>query len=235
MSSIKKIFFFFSISLCFLNMTCESENDIDVDPNNLLLGTWVEPNYDNEQTVFKRATSLPNDAYGILFKDNGDFVERSSGWCGTPPLVFSDFDGKWELKNDIVTITQQFYPTNYAWRIVSVNETELIVKRELTEQEQDHRALMDLFNEIYNLSISVSCDNADNWAFVAYGSKACGGPQGYIAYSTQIDTDAFLQKVTAYSLAEKEYNIKWGISSTCDLPLQPKGVECENGLAVLMY
>nr|WP_143404095.1 hypothetical protein [Gaetbulibacter sp. 4G1] len=235
MSSIKKTFFLLSISLCFLNMTCESENDIIVDSNNLLIGSWVEPNYANEQTVFKRASSLPNDAYGIEFKTNGDFIERSSGWCGTPPLVFSDYEGKWGLKNTLVTITQQYYPTNYSWRIVSVTETELIVKRELTEQEKDHRALMDLYDEIYNLSISVSCDNANDWTFIAFGAKACGGPQGYIAYSSQIDTDNFLKKVNVYTQEEKEYNIKWEINSTCDLPKQPKNVECISGFPVLKY
>jgi len=235
MSSIKKIFFFLSISLCFLNMTCESENDIIVDSDNLLIGSWVEPNYNDEQTVFKRASSLPNAGYGILFKANGDFVERSSGWCGTPPLIFSDYEGKWELDNTLVTITQQYYPINYSWRIISVTETELIVKRELTEQELDHRALLYLYDEIYNLSISVSCDNANDWTYTVFGSKACGGPQGYIAYSKQIDTDGFLQKVDVYTQAEKEYNIKWEISSTCELPKVPVGVECKNKFPVLKY
>ncbi len=216
-------------------MTCESENDIIVDSDNLLIGSWVEPNYDDEQTVFKRASFLPNDAYGILFKANGDFVERSSGWCGTPPLFFSDYEGNWELDNTLVTITQQYYPINYSWRIISVTETELIVKRELTEQELDHRALMNLFDEIYNLSVSVSCNNASDWDFVAYGAKACGGPQGYIAYSAQIDTDAFLQKINEYTQAEKEYNIKWEINSTCELPKVPVGVECQNKYPVLKY
>lgn len=235
MSSIKKIIVLFSFSLCFLNMTCESDNDPIIDSNNLLIGHWVDPDYSNEQIVFKRAAALPNDAYGISFKANGDFIERSSGWCATPPLVFSDYEGQWELDNTLVTITQQYYPTTYAWRIKSVTETELIVKRELTEQEKDHRALMDLYNTIYNFSISVSCDDANNWAYTAYGAKACGGPQGYIAYSNQIDTDDFLKKVEAYTQAEKAYNIKWKINSTCDLPVQPKGVECQNGFPVLTY
>lgn len=235
MSSIKKIIFLLSFSLCFLNMTCDSDNGPIIDSNNLLIGHWVEADYSNEQTIFKRAAALPNDAYGIAFKANGDFVERSSGWCGTPPLTFSNYNGLWVLNNNLVTITQQYYPTTYIWRIVSVTETELIVKRELTEQEKDHRALMDLYDKIYNLSISVPCDDANNWTYAAYGAKACGGPQGYIAYSNQIDTSDFLQKIEVYTDAEKAYNIKWEISSTCDLPAQPRGVECQNGLAVLTY
>ncbi|WOD44211.1 hypothetical protein [Hwangdonia lutea] len=214
---------------------CDSNDNVIPDPDNLLIGSWVEPNYSEEQTVFKRAAALPDNGPGIMFKANGGFVERSSGWCGTPPLVYSDYNGNWVLENTLVTIAQEFYPINYAWRIVSVSETELIVKRELTEQEKDHQKLMDLYNEIYILSIGESCTNADNWLFTAYGAKACGGPQGYIAYSNQIDTDAFLQKVEAYNEAENAYNIKWDIVSTCDVPKQPKGVTCQNGVPMLIY
>ncbi|MFD1162856.1 hypothetical protein [Hwangdonia seohaensis] len=226
-----KVLFLFVL----LIFACDSNENVIPDPDNLLIGSWVEPNYSEEQTVFKRAADLPENASGIMFKSNGDFIERSSGWCGTPPLTYSDYNGKWELENALVTITQEFYPINYAWRIVSVSETELIVERELTEQEKDHQKLMDLYNEIYNLSISVSCTNAEDWTFTAYGAKACGGPQGFIAYSNQIDTDAFLQKVQAYNEAENAYNIKWEIVSTCDVPQQPKGVTCQNGFPVLTY
>lgn len=226
-----KVLFLFAL----LVFACDSNENAIPDPDNLLIGSWIEPNYNEEQTMFKRAAALPDNGRGILFKANGDFVERSSGWCGTPPLTFSDYNGNWELENTLVTITQEFYPINYAWRIVSVSETELIVKRELTEQEIDHKKLMDLYNEIYNLSISVSCTNADDWTLTAYGAKACGGPQGYIAYSNQINTDTFLQKVEAYNEAENAYNIKWDIVSTCDVPQQPKEVECQYGFPLLTY
>ena len=231
----KKILFTISVIFCFINMQCSDDDANNVDPDNLLIGTWVEPTYDGEETTYKRANTLPEENYGILFKGNGDMVERSSGFCGTPPLVFFDSKGQWELNNTLITISQEQYPGNYAWRIVSLTENELVVKRELTEQEKDHRKLMDAFDEIYKLSISVSCINANDWTFTAYGSKACGGPQGYIAYSTQIDTVTFLQKVEAYTNLENAYNIKWGIVSTCDLPQQPKEVTCENGFPVLKY
>ncbi len=231
----KKIFFIASVVLCFINMKCSDDDTINVDSDNLLIGYWADPTYEDEKTTFKKVANLPEEDYGILFKKNGDFVERSSGWCGTPPLVFFDSDGAWQLDDTLITISQDQYPSNYAWRIVSLTANELVVKRELTEREQDHRKLMDLYDEIYKLSISVSCTNTADWTFTAYGSKACGGPQGYIAYSEKIDTTTFLQKVEAYTNLEKAYNIKWNIVSTCDLPHQPKEVGCENGLPVLKY
>ncbi|MDD7885512.1 hypothetical protein [Flavivirga sp. 57AJ16] len=231
----KKILFVVSVIFCFMNMRCSDGDDNHVDSDNLLIGIWVEPTYNGEETTYKKANALPEQDYGILFKGNGDMVERSSGWCGTPPLVFFDSKGRWELDNTLVTISQEQYPSDYAWRIVSLTKDELIVKRELTEQEKDYRKLMDVFDEIYKLSTSVSCTDASNWTFTAYGSKACGGPQGYMAYSKQIDTEAFLQKVEEYTNMEKGYNIKWEIVSTCDLPRQPKEVVCVNGYPVLKY
>lgn len=221
-------------SLIFVFNSCEN-NDPIIDSNNLLLGFWIEPTYDNETTTFKRSNSFKEDAYGISFSKNGDFITQTSGWCGTPPLTFFKINGTFSLNEPLIDITSESYPTNYTWRIVSLTENELIVKRELTSQEKDHRALMDLFYEIQNLAYSVSCSDANDWLFTAYGAKACGGPQGYIPYSNKIDTVAFLQKIEAYTQAEKEYNFNHGVVSTCDIPASPKSVVCENGYPTLKY
>ena len=231
----KKILFTISVVLCFMNMQCEDDDYINTDLDNLLIGSWVDPIYDGGEITFRRASTLPEAGYGISFKGNRSFVERSSGWCGTPPLAFFDYHGAWQLDNMLITITQDHFPDNFAWRIASLTANELVVKRELTEQEKEHQELITLIGEIYDLQSSVSCTDASDWTFTAYGSKACGGPQGYIAYSTQIDTVAFLQKIEAYTNMEKEYNIKWEITSTCDLPNQPIGVACVNGYPALKY
>lgn len=217
-------------------LSCESNELIIIDSDNLLIGNWVAPTYNNDETTFKRGNALPKEASGVSFTKNGEFIERTSGFCGTPPLTFFNIDGTFQLENTLISIaTNNGYPTNYAWRIVSITETELVVKRELTEQEIDHRKLMDLFSEIENLSYSETCANATNWTFVAYGAKACGGPQGYIHYSRNIDTTSFLNKVEAYSKAEKEFNIKWSVVSDCTIANPPKSIECRNGYPVLIY
>ena len=229
-----KIFSVFLLSV-FTFFSCETNQEIAINSDNLLLGNWIEPIYNGEETTFKRGNSLPSEAYGISFKISGNFTERTSGWCGTPPLTFFKINGTFSLNEPLIDITSESYPTNYTWRIVSLTENELIVKRELTSQEKDHRALMDLFYEIQNLAYSVSCSDANDWLFTAYGAKACGGPQGYIPYSNKIDTVAFLQKIEAYTQAEKEYNFNHGVASTCDIPAIPKSVVCENGYPTLKY
>ncbi len=216
-------------------LACESSSEIPVDPGNLLIGNWINPEYDNETVTYQRSSNLKADAPGVSFQSNAVFVQRTSGFCGTPPLTFYDQEGVWKTEESLILITNDYFPGNFNWRIITLDANQLVVKRELSDQEKDHRDLMDLFNEISELANSVSCTNAGDWTFTAYGSKACGGAQGYIAYSNQIDTEVFLQKIEAYRVAEHEYNIKWSIASTCDLPQVPVSVECQNGYPVLNY
>lgn len=218
-----------------MSLKCTNKDSINSDDDNLIIGSWVDPVYNEEEITFKKSTDLPEEAYGISFKRDGSLVERSSGWCGTPPLVFFDIKGSWEIEGTLIELTKESFPSNLGWRIISLTNNELIIKRELTEREKDHAELMELFNDLSAISLSVSCDNENDWTYTAYGAKACGGPKGFIAYSNKIDTDAFLQKIAVYTNLEKAYNEKWGIVSTCDLPKQPKDVECNNGYPVLKY
>lgn len=221
-------------TMAILSSSCE-ENSITIHADNLLLGSWIDPIYDEETTTFKRGNGLPNEAYGVAFSQTKDFTERTSGFCGTPPLTFFNVDGSFELEDTLIKITVHSYPSFYQWRIIKLTDTELVVKRELTEQEKDHRALMDLFNEIAEIAYSKTCSDNTEWAFAAYGAKACGGPQGYIPYSKDIDVSSFLQKVETYSNAEKEYNIKWSIASDCAIVNPPKRVDCQYNYPVLIY
>ncbi|MEW4925310.1 hypothetical protein [Algibacter sp. 2305UL17-15] len=235
MKSIKKVFFSITVLFLMVNMRCEPSDDIVIDNDNLLIGNWVNPEYNDTNITFERASKLPVDGYGISFMKNGDFVERSSGWCGTPPLSFFDYNGKWQLNDAVVLITQDHFPNNYAWRIVSLTENELVVTKELTEREIDYRKLMAIYDEIEAFIKGIPCENAEDWTFTPYGSKACGGPQWFLAYPKSIDTVAFLKKVEEYTKAERDYNIKWSVFSTCDVVSPPKSIECQNGFPILKF
>ncbi|MGG8495989.1 hypothetical protein ACQY1Q_06210 [Tenacibaculum sp. TC6] len=231
-----KLKFLQLILLTVLALTsCQKNEEIELDAENLLKGNWSEAVYENETITFNRVSELPNNAYGVSFKNNHLFTQKTSGWCGTPPLGFYNEEGIYKNDNSLihVTINGGFY--NFDWRIISLTKEKLVVKVELTEQESDHRKLMDLYNEISDIASSVSCNNTNDWLYVAYGSKACGGPQGYIAYSNKIDVTSFLEKIELYTKAEDDYNKKWSIVSTCDTPQKPTGVTCSNGIAVLKY
>ena len=104
-----------------------------------------------------------------------------------------------------------------------------------TTQEQEMQQLEKMYAEISLLSVSQECNNSADWDYTAIGSKACGGPTGFIAYSLKINTAAFLEKVKSYTNAQKEFNEKWNISSTCEVPPAPISIKCENGKARLIY
>jgi len=105
-------------------------------------------------------------------------------------------------------------------------------KEEDFTQEQDAQNLSQMLSEITSMAASVACDDSSEWMTTSYGSKACGGPVGYIAYSQNIDTALFLEKVEAHRDAEDEFNRKWGVISDCALAAEPKGVICEDGKPV---
>lgn len=92
-----------------------------------------------------------------------------------------------------------------------------------------------MYKQLVVLSESTTCTNASDWSFTAVGNKPCGGPSGYIAYSTQIDTMDFLAKVDAYTVAHRQYNMDNGIVSNCAVEPPPIGINCKEEKPVLIY
>lgn len=90
-------------------------------------------------------------------------------------------------------------------------------------------------DELINMAQSEICEDEKDWGIIAYGSKACGGPQGYMAYNLNIDTTKFFKKVEDYTKKEEKLNIKWGVVSDCAMARRPYAVECQEGEAVLLY
>ena len=95
--------------------------------------------------------------------------------------------------------------------------------------------LQEQLNTLVALSESVDCIDGNDWHFAGIGSKPCGGPTGYIAYSTAIDTADFLSRLAAYNEAVRAYNESNGLPSDCALVNPPTRIECEDGKAVLVY
>lgn len=102
-------------------------------------------------------------------------------------------------------------------------------------QEQEQLVLDQKRAEIEGLATSVVCNDPSGWTYTGIGGKSCGGPTGYIAYSTSINVSEFLQKVEEFTIAEDNFNKKWNIKSDCSVPPQPIGINCENGQAVLVF
>ena len=94
--------------------------------------------------------------------------------------------------------------------------------------------LSEIYQALEKISTIVVCTDASEWQFVAIGSKACGGPTGYLPYHKSIIVKDFLEQVANYSALQNAYNKKWGVISDCSIVPMPKGVECVAGKAKLL-
>lgn len=101
--------------------------------------------------------------------------------------------------------------------------------------EAESLLLERLYHEIDSIAGSVRCENPKEWRFTAVGEKACGGPAAYVAYSTQMDTTGFLNKVALYTEMQHVYNEKWDVVSDCLFLTPPARVICEDGKAKLVW
>src|SRR3546814_7455970 len=82
-------------------------------------------------------------------------------------------------------------------------------------REGDEEKLRELREKIDSLSRMYPCSDAADWQFTAIGAKACGGPTGYVPYSTELDTGAFLRMVETYTALQDAYNREYGIALDC--------------------
>jgi hypothetical protein len=102
-------------------------------------------------------------------------------------------------------------------------------------KEEDLSELTFLQEEIELFVDSGICAENSSCDYVAFGSKACGGPKAYLAFSTSIDVALLQQKVATYNALENSYNKKWGIISDCSVPIPPVDVTCIAGKCTAVY
>jgi len=232
------------ISVFIISCSQDDNTSVEKTAAELLLGSWSNVSYENGQTTFQKVSELPDDNHGFTFKEEfPTCIEKTFGWCATPPLTFFDAERTYELEENNLKIYDVLITHHlnaqpvllYNYNIISVDENELVVENNIDEQTLDYNDLQELFNEIYQMVMSVSCEDVSEWSFIAYGSKACGGPQGYLPYPSNINVSVLEELIETYTQMEHDYNIEYGIASTCDITPQPTGVVCVNGSPQLVY
>ena len=73
------------------------------------------------------------------------------------------------------------------------------------------------------------CAASGSCAAIAVGAKACGGPRYYLTYCRLTTDEARLRlQLDEVERFERAFNARYGIVSTCDLPLPP-AVEAAGG------
>lgn len=104
-----------------------------------------------------------------------------------------------------------------------------------SDKEEDLANLAALDKEIELLIDSGVCSENSDCEYIAFGSKACGGPKTYLVFSTSIDVALLQQKVATYNALENSFNQKWGIISDCSVPTPPADITCIAGKCTAVY
>lgn len=102
-------------------------------------------------------------------------------------------------------------------------------------KEDDRLKLDRLAAEINNLADNSVCNENFECSYIAFGRKPCGGPWGYIVFSSSINTQLLLKKIEEYNQLEDDYNVKWDAISDCMFVTPPNSLMCENGKCIAIY
>ena len=133
------------LAVIVLLSSCESDlmNLEALGDNASILGTWVEDEYQGDTLLLNRSGSFDKERYGFTFKEDGTFIEhKNAGWCGTPPITYDSFEGKWEAVSDsLLDITVAYWGggMTYQMRIVYLDAEDLAIRYLYTENRTDSR------------------------------------------------------------------------------------------------
>ncbi|MFO7718833.1 MAG: hypothetical protein R6W85_00150 [Gillisia sp.] len=101
-----------------------------------------------------------------------------------------------------------------------------------SDQELTILELEKQLQAIYTFIDNGDCSPSSECAFMPYGSKACGGPQGYLLFSSETDIPALHKMVEKHRKAEEAYNKQNRIISDCSIPVPPEKLDCKNGKCI---
>jgi len=97
----------------------------------------------------------------------------------------------------------------------------------------DEEALDALHQQIIALIGEPRCENIVHCRLLALGSRPCGGPAEYLAYSSIVGRrDVLEAKAYEYGFLQEELNRARGSVGTCEVLAQPR-VACVNGHCTL--
>ncbi len=90
------------------------------------------------------------------------------------------------------------------------------------DQKADWEQIVVLENQAKALVKAEGCSSAAQCRTAPVGSRACGGPRYYLVYCAQTtDSAALFRKLDAVAAAEREFNTRYQIMSTCEFRMPP--------------
>ena len=99
-------------------------------------------------------------------------------------------------------------------------------------EESEWKAIEQLEAQAKSIARIQGCSSSSDCRTVAIGSRGCGGPRSFIPYCARTtDSAALFSKAAEITEAEKAYNKKYQIGSTCEMRMAP-AVVSEGGSCV---
>ena len=120
------------LAMVIILAACEV-NKLELAPTqDTLIGSWIRPVGEESIVSYSSSDSLLTQEYGFTFNSDQSFIERkNAGWCGTPPVYHSDFEGRWTKDDSMIYINVGYWggTVDYEWKIVSLDEERLEILR----------------------------------------------------------------------------------------------------------
>jgi hypothetical protein len=98
---------------------------------------------------------------------------------------------------------------------------------EITQAQLDEKK-----QEVLDYINSFQCTDSCN--FIAFGSKPCGGPWEYLAFSSSVNLETLQTMVTEYNELQHEFNVQTEAISDCALVMPPNEVNCVSGICTVI-
>ncbi len=90
------------------------------------------------------------------------------------------------------------------------------------DQKADWAQIVELENQAKALAKAEGCSSTGQCRAAPVGSRACGGPRYYLVYCAQTtDSAALFRKLDAVARAERDYNTRYNVASTCEFRMPP--------------
>ena len=90
--------------------------------------------------------------------------------------------------------------------------------------------MLEISNNVEAITANKSCNGGDDCATIAWGSKPCGGPWGYLIYApSNVDVPRLEALAAEYAQLQSEVNVLRKLVSDCALIPVPE-LECSDNI-----
>jgi len=118
----------------FLILGCAKNHDEVFIENAQLpfVGTWINSQFTDTTYTITRSSEFVETSDGFKIKSDGTFIQRAySGWCGTPPISYSNYNGTWtKFPDNTLFIETEYWGgvTSFKIEILEVTRDKMVYK-----------------------------------------------------------------------------------------------------------